>query len=383
MKVRWQVSAGVAAIAIGAIVVLVRTPDGKGGPAAPSASAPKPALTVTTTTAQIASWPQRLEANGSVAAWQEAVIGAEVGGLRTVEVLVNVGDRVRRGQILARLQNDTVNAEVLQTEAGIAEIEATLAEAKATAERARQLQEAGFISSQQYGQSVTAESTARARLTSLKARLAADQVRLAQTRILAPDEGVISARVATVGAVLQPGQELFRLIRGGRLEWRAEVPASDLSRIRPGMAARLAAAGGAVAEGRVRMVGPTVDPQTRNGLVYVDLPAPGQIKAGMFARGEFDLGQVEGMSLPQSAVLLRDGFSYVFLVGADFRVTMKKVDTGRRVGERVEIMDGLAADARVVASGGGFLGDGDTVRVVEATSAPMDAAAAPASTTVR
>ncbi|MFN0040617.1 MAG: efflux RND transporter periplasmic adaptor subunit [Burkholderiales bacterium] len=342
----------------------------------PMVASSKPALTVTTTTVQTATWPKRLEAHGSVAAWQEAVIGAEVGGLRTTEVLANVGDRVRRGHLLARLQSDTVNAELQQTQAAIAEVEATLAEAKASAERARQLQEAGFISSQQYGQSATAEVTARARLTSLKARLAADEIRLAQTRILAPDDGVISSRTVSVGAVLQPGQELFRLIRGGRLEWRAEVPAADLAFVKAGMAARLVAAGGATTEGRVRMIGPTVDPQTRNGLVYVDLPAPGEIKAGMFARGEFDLGQDAGMSLPQSAVLLRDGFAFVFLVGADSRVTMKKVETGRRIGERIELREALPVDARVVATGGGFLGDGDTVRVVDAVAAPADAAAA-------
>ncbi|MBP6852385.1 MAG: efflux transporter periplasmic adaptor subunit, partial [Rhodoferax sp.] len=117
-------------------------------------------------------------------------------------------------------------------------------------------------------------------------------------------------------------------------------------------------------KGRVRMVAPTVDPQTRNGLVYVDLPQPGGAKAGMFARGEFALGSGAAMTLPQSAVLLRDGFTYVLRVGADSKVSEVKVRTGRRSGDRIEILDGLAPDARVVETGGGFLGDGDTVRVV-------------------
>jgi HlyD family secretion protein len=371
MKTRWMVLIVLVVIVTGSVVALLPDSSGKSAPAVASPAGAKPALTVTTTTAEPASWPQKIEANGNVAAWQEAVIGAEAAGLRTLEVLVNVGDQVRRGQLLARLQGDTVGAELQQTRASIAEAEATLAEAVANAERSRQLQESGFISPQQYSQSATAETTARARLSSLKARLAADEVRLSQTRILAPDDGVISARVATVGAVVQPGQELFRLIRGGRLEWRAEVQAAELSRIKPGMSARLTAAGGATAEGRVRMIGPTVDPQTRNGLVYVDLPAPGAIKAGMFARGEFELGMLSAMTLPQSAVLLRDGFSYVFKIDSDSRVTMSKVETGRRVGERVEIVGGLAPEVRVVASGGGFLGDGDTVRIVEAVAQPQ------------
>jgi RND family efflux transporter MFP subunit len=189
-----------------------------------------------------------------------------------------------------------------------------------------------------------------------------------QTQVLAPDHGVISARSATVGAVLPAGQELFRLIRQGRLEWRAELPSSDLGAVRPGIAVRVLPASGGSIEGRVRRVAPTVDPATRNGLVYVDLPVPGSAKAGMFARGEFDVGRGSALTLPQSAVVLRDGFAYVFAVDAAGRVRQLKVDTGRRVGERVEITGGLDAAARVVASGGGFLADGDTVRVLPAAA---------------
>jgi len=111
-----------------------------------------------------------------------------------------------------------------------------------------------------------------------------------------------------------------------------------------------------------------VDPATRNGLVYVDLPAPGAARAGMFARGEFDVGSSSALTLPQSAVVLRDGFAYVFAVDAEGKVRQRKVATGRRAGERVEITGGLDAGARVVASGGGFLADGDTVRVVPAAA---------------
>jgi RND family efflux transporter MFP subunit len=180
---------------------------------------------------------------------------------------------------------------------------------------------------------------------------------------------VISARNATVGAVVPAGQELFRLIRQGRLEWRAEVPAADLAALKPGQAARITLAGGQVLKGRLRMVAPTVDAATRNGLVYVDLPPQamvGAAKAGMFARGEFDLGSVGGVTLPQTAVLLRDGFSYVFEVGADAKVRQRKVSLGRRVGDRVEVTSPLEASARLVAAGGGFLADGDLVRVVDA-----------------
>jgi len=338
--------------------------------AAQGASAPvQPSLTVTVTSPQRADWPQTVSANGGIAAWQEAVIGAEVPGLRLTEVAVQVGDRVRRGQLLARLQSATTEAEAATTRANIAEAEASLAEAQANAERARQLQATGAISAQQIQQYTTGEQTARARVAALKARADADRVRLAQTRIVAPDDGVISARAATVGAVVQPGQELFRLIRQQRLEWRAEVAATDLVKLAAGMPVTVTPAGGRAVTGKLRMVAPTVDAQTRNGLVYVDLPDPGDAKAGMFARGEFEIGRASGLMLPQGAVLQRDGFSYVFLVGADNRVQQQKVQVGRRNGDQVEVASGLDANARVVAAGAGFLADGDTVRVVAAAVA--------------
>jgi HlyD family secretion protein len=118
-------------------------------------------------------------------------------------------------------------------------------------------------------------------------------------------------------------------------------------------------------QGRVRLVAPTVDAATRNGIVHVDLPNPGAARAGMFAGGEFEVDQRNGLTLPQSAVVLRDGFSYVYTVDAQNKARQVKVDIGRRQGDRIEIVSGLQPGARVVAAGGGFLGDGDLVRVVD------------------
>jgi HlyD family secretion protein len=338
---------------------------------APASAAPKAALTVTLTTPQSGTLPQSIAANGSVSAWQEIVIGAETQGLRLLEVNVQIGDRVKKGQVLARLQGETLAADLAATKAGVAEAEATLAEAQANAERARALQPSGALSAQQIQQYTTGEATARARLQSLKARLAADTLRLNQTTLKAPDDGIISARLATMGAIAQPGQELFRLIRQGRLEWRAEVPAADLHRVQPGMAVKVIPAGGQPIDAKVRLLAPTVDPATRNGLVYVDLPATSAGSAarpGMFARGEFAIGQSSALMLPQTAVLLRDGYSYVFRLGKDGRVLQTKVQVGRRLGDRVEVTGGLDATAQVVASGGGFLADGDLVKVVAAAA---------------
>jgi RND family efflux transporter MFP subunit len=352
-----------------AVTWMARAADSK--PAAEGKAASKPSLTVTLTQAQRADLAVTVAANGNIAPWQEAIVGAESNGWRLAEVRVNVGDVVQRGQVLASFTAELANAELAQSKAAVAEAEANAADAAANAARARELQTTGALSAQQINQYLTAERTAQARLDAQRASARVQQLRLAQTQVLAPDAGVISSRSATVGAVVPAGQELFRLIRQSRLEWRAEVAASDLGLIQPGMAVRVTTAGGATVAGKVRMVAPTVDAATRNGIVYVDLPAAlkGGARAGMFARGEFDIARSSAMTLPQTAVLLRDGFNYVFTLAADNKVQQLRVGVGRRVGERIEITQGLAATARVVASGAGFLGDGDTVRVVDAQGA--------------
>ena len=341
---------------------------------------PRPALSVALVAPRREDWPRTLAAQGNVTAWQEAAVGAELSGFRVTSVLVNVGDRVRKGQTLATVNPETVAADVAQARASVAEAEAVLGEARANAARSRDLASKGFLSPQAATQAATLEQTAAARLAAVRAKLQAEEVRLGQTRVVAPDDGTISARAATVGSLAQPGQEMFRLIRGNRLEWRAEVTASELARLAPGMHATVHLPTGAEVLGTVRTIAPTVDPQTRNAIVYVDLPVgdDSPARAGMFARGDFELGRADAISLPQTAVVQRDGFSYVFRVEPNGRVAQTKIGVGRRVGERVEVTEGLAADAQVVASGVGFLSDGDLVRVVTGTTTAVPAPAAAA-----
>jgi len=364
--------AAVAAVALAAAGIFVFSSRGKD--AGPGDAPAKPALSVTAVTLQPAEWAQTLAANGNIAAWQEAVIGSEISGFRLTHVLANVGDRVKKGQVLARVDDDTLEAELAQSKAALAEAQATAAEATANADRARQMGPMGAFTKQQITQYFTAEKTAASRVVAARAKVQGDELRLSHTRVVSPDDGVISARSATVGSLTQPGQELFRLIRGGRLEWRAEVTATELARIFPGLAAYIVppgAAPGTRIEGKVRMVAPTVDPQTRNAIVYVDLPDASPARAGMFARGEFQLGAGSALTLPQSAILQRDGFTYVYRIEPGDRVAQVKVTVGRRSGDRVEITGGLDAGARVVASGGAFLADGDQVRVVSEPQPPQ------------
>lgn len=350
-------------VAITAAIVIAA--DGADTPAnTPSIAPAKPTLTVNLTTPQVMVLPLTISANGNISAWQEAIIGNETEGLRLEQVNVNVGDIVQRGQVLATFAADTVKAELAQRQATVAEAEAVLAEAAGDVKRATELQASGALSAQQIQQYSTAEKTAQARLKSAQANLDTQQLRLKQTQVLAPDNGIISARTATVGAVLPVGQELFRLIRGNRLEWRAEVSAQDLPKLQPGQVVKVTPVGGKTITGTVRMVAPVVDTQTRNALVYVDLPVDNATRAGSFARGQFELGATKVLTLPQSAVQLRDGFSYVLRVSPDGRVRQTKVSTGQRTAELVEITSGITPADQVVATGGAFLGDGDLVQIV-------------------
>jgi HlyD family secretion protein len=358
------------AVSIGAIGLFSSKIYAQNTPAATPAT--KAALSVSAVSPKSGPLAVKLSANGTVAAWQEAIIGAEVNGLKLTEVRVNVGDVVRRGQVLAVFSGETVRADLLQAQASLAEAEAALAAASADAARAATLKDTGALSAQQIAQFNTGETTAKARVQAAKAMVAAAQVRVNNATLVAPDNGVISARSATVGSVVGAGVELFRMVRQGRLEWRAEVTSSEIAKIKPGAAASVTAASGAQVQGKVRVIAPTVDPQTRNALVYVDLPQHPDIKAGMFARGEFSLGNQTALTLPQQALVLRDGFTYAMRIEAANKVTQVKLQTGKRSGDAVEILSGAKADERFVATGAAFLADGDTVRIVDA---PANAAA--------
>jgi len=352
-----------------------------GAPAAAGNGTAKAALTVSTVMVKPVDLALNFSANGGVYAWQEAGVGAEVQGLRVNDVRVDVGQSVQRGQVLATFSADGVLADMAVARAGVAEAQANALEAQANADRARSLQNSGALSNQQIQQMLTVEQSARARLESAKAALDAQQVRLQHTQVLAPDSGTIVQRNVAVGAVAGPG-DLFRLIRQGRLEWRAEVTSSELARVQPGAEVFVTAPGGAVARARVRMIGPTVDAQTRAGLVYVDLLGMREgeklalgaaFKPGMFAKGDFVFGNSSALTIPQQAVVVRDGFSYCFVVGADGRVAQRKISVGRRSsaqdGGVVEVLSGLEPGAQVVAGGAGFLNDGDLVKVVQAAAA--------------
>ena len=339
--------------------------EGSSPAAGAPAAAPKPAMTVTTAKPESASLALQLQANGNIAAWQEASVGAEVPGLRLATVNVNVGDAVKKGQVLATFARETTEAENLQGKAALMQAEAAFENAKADADRARSIENTGALSKSQIAQYLTQEKVTRAQFEAAKAAYAASQVRLGNTQVRAPDDGVISARSATVGAVAGAGQELFRLVRQSRMEWRAEVTPSEVGRVKVGQKVEVTAASGLKVNGTVRAIAPTADPQTRNVLVFADLPKHAELKAGTFARGQFQLGASQGLTVPAQSIVVRDGHNYVFVIGADNKASQRKIDAGRRAGDRVEVLDGLKADEAVAVQGAGFLNEGDLVKLAQ------------------
>jgi HlyD family secretion protein len=330
-----------------------------------AAAAPvKPALTVSTVKPQTTTLKQSITANGTVAAWQEASVSAEVSGLRLDSLSAQVGDTVKKGQILATFSQDSLNAEIAATRAQLAEAQANFEETKANATRARDLAAQGFYSAQAQTQTIAQEKAAQARLDAAKANVTLQELRLAHSVLRAPDAGVITARNAAVGSVVAAGTELFRMNRQNRLEWRGEVTVAELAQIQRGSAVSLDGGNGAgKVAGVVRQIAPNLDPQTRNAVVYVDVLGASALKVGQFVRGEFAGASSTATTLPAGAIVPRDGFNYVFVL-AGSKVVQTKITLGARSGGLVAVQ-GLKLDAAVVASGAAFLTDGDTVKVVQ------------------
>jgi RND family efflux transporter MFP subunit len=355
----------------------------------PAPAPPTPSLTVQTTLPQSRLVDRQVTASGAVAAWEEMAVGVELSGLRVAAVEVEVGDRVRRGQTLLRLDTRTLEAQSAQAEAAQVQAEADLDVAVRKARRARELAAGKFIAAQDAEELAAAEISARAQVGSARAARDSARVQLGFATVNAPDDGVVSARSVQPGQVVAAGTELLRLIRQGRLEWRAELAEQDLIRVQPGATVRVVGPGGVSIDGRVRQVAPALDPQRRTGTVYVDLPEPGALRAGMFAQGRLLLGQAQAMVIPLEAVVRRDGRAYVFVVDANARVQERRIEVGAQIDSTasatavsgtavsgtavsgtamsgmIEVRSGLRTNERVVARGAGFLGDGDLVRVVD------------------
>ncbi|MDP3657214.1 MAG: efflux RND transporter periplasmic adaptor subunit [Brevundimonas sp.] len=337
--------------------------------AAPSRQAVTAAIATATTL------PRIVTASGSVSAWEAVPVGAEAGGLVATGVFVDEGAYVRQGQPLVQLNDALLRAQLRQQQAGVAAAEANVARDEAALARARELRERGFLSQASLDTALANQRASDAGLASARASLSEIQTRVNQATIRAPVAGTVASRSVTRGQIVQPGAELFRLVRDGRLELDAQIPETELRLIRPGMTAVITSEQAGQTTGSVRIVTPEVDPRSRLGVARISLSG-GTLRPGMFARAEIDVGAQPALTVPSQAIVYREGRSGVYVIDSGDRVRFQPIATGGRDGQSLAVTSGLTAGQRIVVQGAGFLGDGDLVRVVAAR--PEAAAAQPA-----
>jgi HlyD family secretion protein len=328
-------------------------------------------LTVTVDTVRESRIDGAIVGTGTVAAWREMPISSEADGLAIVEILADEGDRVEKGQVLARLNQGLLLAQIDQNSAVVAEVEASLANALSDQKRAHAVT-SGVISLQAIEQRETLVKTTTAKLASARAILAETKARLAQTEIVAPTDAIVAARSATLGQVVQSGTELFRLIQDGRIEVNALVPEADIFKIFPQQSARIVDPMGRVSPASVRLVAPVVDANTRLGTVRVALPADTELKPGMFVRVEIEAGGTAALTVSLKALVWRDGKAAVFTVSDDGTAVLKTITVGRKTSSAVEVVQGLAAGERIVVEGAGLLIDGEKVRAEVASAQSLN-----------
>jgi len=360
-RVLAAVAVSVASLAV--LILVLRGASTRAAPPVVSAAA----QAVTAKTLETVQVQRGVTANGTVYAWQEIVIGPEVGGYLVAAVNVDVGDRVRKGQALVQLSEDLLAAEVASKRANLEQAQASLENAAAAYRRAQSLSGSGALSQSDMDKLRSEELAARARVEVTKAELQTSDLRLRHTRVTAPDDGVISARSVNVGQVAQVGSEMLRLLRKGRVEWRAEMREAGMGDMGVVQVLKLSTADGAQVEGEVRAIAATIESSTRAGLVYVDIPSSSGARPGMFARGEILLGQATASMASLSSIVTQDGYTYVFVVSDQQLVARRRVETGTVRGKQIEIVSGVQPGERVVDKGAGFLKDGDHVRVVLGT----------------
>ena len=321
------------------------------------------ALTVALVKPAERQWAETVPASGWLKPWHEAIIASEIGSLRITEVLADVGSFVSKGQPLVKLAQESTLADLRQQEASVETAKADLAQAKANADRARKVQASGALSEEKVTEYLIAEQTAAASLDSAEAGLESQKIKLDQTTITAVDDGLITSRSAQLGAVVSSGTELFRLLRQNRVEWQAEVSARHLLRLKEGLVAAIAGPGDRWVEGKVRLIGPTVSTDTGRAIVYVTLPTNDHPPTGLYTTGRIELETTPALTVPETAIVSRDGLNYLFTVNEESRARRVRVETGRRNAGEVEILSGIDASASVVKSGGAFLADNALVRV--------------------
>ncbi|WP_312869672.1 efflux RND transporter periplasmic adaptor subunit [Jiella pacifica] len=321
-------------------------------------------LTVTTDTVRRDTLGRTIVGNGVVMAHREVIVGSEASGLRLTDVMVKQGDRVEEGQVIARLDDALLKAQLAEQDAAIDSAEATLANAVSTSERSQRLVESGTVSRETAEQNATTVATARAALAQTQAARKTLEVQLRRTEIRAPFAGIVSARPAVPGIIVQASTEIARIQENGALEARIDLPEHTVSTLQPGSEAVVTAPDGSRIDAKLASIDEVVDIDTHLALAVIPLPEGTGLKAGMFVTAEISMGGAESLTVADKALTWQEGKTAVFRVGADDTVAAVPVEVGLRSEGRVAVAGDLAPGDRVVTSGAGFLQDGNKVRLV-------------------
>ena len=324
-----------------------------------------------------------LSAEGTISAKDVANVSAKVNGVAIESVLVEEGQRVKAGQVLAIFDTDAVEQQVLQAEADVAEAQATLANASADAARVLPLLDIDAISKQEADRYRTSELRAKASLQASKARLSNQRLNLDNANVVAPVSGVISGKMAEVGMVAG-GEPLFTIIKNGVLEWRADIDPKLIGEVSVGTPVKVSLPNKQSVMGEVSRIAPTAD-NNRQITIYASLSANTAARAGMYQTGEFLIGSASMQTVPNAAIVSNDGYDYVMLVTGiktqnnktSGRIKQQRVTLGERLGDSVAIKEPLPSESRVVKQGGSFLNDGDLVRIVDSATPSTVANAKP------
>jgi len=351
------------------------------------------ALAVTIAAAVPHEFVERVLVTGSLVPREEIMVHPEVDGLRIVDIQAEVGDRVDKGAILARLERESLesqldqntaslaraDAAIAQARSAITEAEARLEEAEAAFKRSKPLKSSGYLSESLFDQRRAAATSAKARLVSArdgltvaeadKARIQAERRgltwRIARTDIKAPASGLVSRRTARLGAITTGMSDaLFRIIEDAQVELDAEIEDQLIGQLEVGQQAIVDVAGVGQTTGKVRLIPPEIDQSTRLGSARILLGDDPRLRIGAFAKGRIETARGRGLAIPAAAVLYGPEGPTVQRV-VDSRVRTVPIETGLRSGGLVEVRKGLAAGDRVIAKAGTFLRDGDAVRPMQ------------------
>lgn len=320
---------------------------------------------VTTAEAERRPMVRSLSVGGTLVARHELSVGTETSGSRIASVHADEGDQVTKGQILARLDTAVLQAQLRHAVATAQDAASAASSAAADFKRADGIRGTGAISLEEVDQRRAAALSAAARLAAAQAAIGELQARIAEAELRAPADGVIVRRNAEPGAITAAGGEpLFRLIEGGLVQFDAQVPQDALQRLTPGLEAelRIGAPGQeTLIKGSIRAIAPTLDPQSRLGIVHIALPLDPRLRPGVFAQGRILLSRAAALSAPRSAILSQDGESFVYVMDGN-RARRRLVEIGAAEEGQVEIRKGLAEGEHVILSAGAFLHDGQAVR---------------------